>query len=645
MPGKTVVALDIETAAGTGFESYEDAALDQHRNRITLIAQWGMGISSVSGPEKAVLNPEHSFLCHNGKFDFKTLITKGVAGASVDRYEHDTQMMAASLSYRIPQSWLDDYNAKRKLINKALGKGVHRTGSQFSLKCLAPYFLGVEPFWEVADHDNEEYALKDVEYTYRLWQLFTDELKKEDSYDFYYQKFMPWNRMLLEAELGGIGIDNVLMKEKWAIAEAAKSEAEAKLREVWADHFKAYKTQQEEELTAESQLAKAKRIASLKPEVLKTNPEEGMRRTAAKIQATAARYDASLAKKISEVEGLNLNSHVQLTWLLRDRLGLDITEFNDDEESTGKAVLQRLAGQGRKDVEVFLDYRREAKLCSAFFPSYQDMQWDEKIFCSFNGTGARTGRLSSAGPNLQQVPGHLHPLFINKGGRIINYDLANIEPMLIAYLTEDYQLCDLMLRGESFHDFNVKLIFGYDKVDKVLHKKERDACKEFGLSVLYGAYAYRIQESMAKRGFDFSIKQCKGFHKQMTEAFEGVFEYKEAIDEQLLSGERLKNIFGRPVVVNPEKIKMTGFNTCIQGSASDLLLESGRRIAADFKEQRLNAAVKLFVHDEIVAASSSEDAVAANAVMLKHLTGWELPTKWGVIKTKAEGGINDCWAK
>lgn len=643
---QATTALDIETAPATEWITYEEAALDPNRNRVTVIGLCGPGIHSCYGSiDELPPHPPGGYITHVGKFDLKTLIIKRPDMFSSELYTDDTCLMAAALSYRIPEKWLIAYDEKRVILNKALGKQVHRKAGQFSLKCLAPYFLGVDPFWEVDDHSDLEYNKKDTLYTLQLSELLTSELKKEDGLKFYSDHLMPWARMILDAEVQGIAINLPLMEEKSIKAEKAKLEAETTLRSLWQVPFQEYRKLQEQEVRQEYSAKKASALAKLKPVVLKTMPDVALLRTAEKIQATAARYDSMMEKALSTVTDLNLSSPTQLSWLLKDHLGLDITTFDEEDESTGKPVLSRLAAEGREDIKTFLDYRRESKLTSSFFPSYREKSFNGKLFCNFNITGARTGRLSSSGPNLQQVPGHLHELFYGGPGyKVVNYDLANIEPLLVAYVTEDMKLCDLMLNNKSFHDNNVRLIFGYDKVDKVEHKRERDACKEFGLSLLYGAYINRMQESFSKRGFSFTEKQCKMFYKAFQEEYSQVFEYKRMLDTQAEQGVLLKNIFGRPIVPGAS-IKMTVFNTLFQGSANDLLLESCARITKRFKEEKLDASIRLLVHDEVVAVASDAQAERASEICKQELTRWELPTAFGVIRTQCEGGVNDYWAK
>lgn len=98
----------------------------------------------------------------------------------------DTKTMSKHIKTRVTLKYLQDYEKRRHLKNAHLKFREHRKGTPHSLKVLAPFFLGVEPFWEnPEDHDNDEYVLKDAEYTARLAALFTLMLKKEKNFDSY----------------------------------------------------------------------------------------------------------------------------------------------------------------------------------------------------------------------------------------------------------------------------------------------------------------------------------------------------------------------------------------------------------------------------------------------------------------------------
>jgi DNA polymerase I-like protein with 3'-5' exonuclease and polymerase domains len=383
-----LIAVDIETAGPDGLPG--DLALDHNRNTITKIAVYGSDTKFVvngghGNDVQLVLPNDARFVFHNGKFDIKTLVAKD-HWLTPDHLHEDTMVMAVVFPHKIPDAWLEEYEASRKALNAALGKNVHRNAGGYSLKTLAPYFLGVKPFYEVEDHANDEYALKDAEYTYRLAEFFLREMNEEQHA--FYQKIQAWNRMLLKAELYGAALDFKVLAAHEESTAVKETETRAQLEKEWAEHFTFY-TAIQKKLVCDSYHEKCDAaLAKLK------DPTD-----APKVAKTMARYQGLMDKAVAKIEPFNLGSPTQLKWLFKDRLGVDITTFSGDEESTGKAVLERLVGEGVAGVDTFLKWRKASKLITAFFPSYRAEAFRGRIHTSYNLSGTRTGRLSSSGPN------------------------------------------------------------------------------------------------------------------------------------------------------------------------------------------------------------------------------------------------------
>lgn len=631
-------SLDIETECAQDCTAACEHGLDAYRNRITVVGvTWNGGrkVFRALPNFQAWLAEQGDYVVEgfNLKWDLNVLFAHGV-DIPLERWVDDALLMAATYTNKVTEEYLGWYERERKRLNESRPKGKgHRPGSQHGLKVLAPYFLGKAPFWETEDHDNDDYVLADAEYTAELRAYFETKLKEEGSYEFYADKLLPWCRMLIAAERRGISLDLAALDE--ASKEAAQQAAEAKrqLDEMWAPAYKVYDELQHAELkryyddkhTKAAEKAKDKGKCRLRYEAL---------------------YDRAAAK----LEPFNLDSPTQLTWLLRDHLKLDISDF-DGEETTGKPVLQKLAGQGRIDIEALLRYRKGTKLSQAFFPAYKEMQVNSVIHCSFNPTGTRTGRLSSSRPNLQQVEKGIHHLFRARPGyKLATYDMSAIEPRIIAYYSHDLNLFDILKQGRDFHNYNTAIFFDLD-IDapnfKTKYKKERDVGKEVALALMYGAGTNRLMESAQKRGFVWSQKEARYKLQRFKEFYEGVYRFREeVVNPTLMAGETITNLLGRPFRIDdPTNVHMQGLNSLVQGSASDLVINSAYRISNRFKERSIDGHVLLLVHDEIVTEIPAEREAEAVGVIEKAMTDYALPTPLGPIELKVEGSVSDTWTK
>ena len=634
-----LLAIDIETAPAKGFETYDRAALDHNRNRISLIATYdgtvGRTFREIGDFNRylATLHVSTRYVFHNAKFDLKTLVHQGAA-VSVDSLHEDTSLMGLALPDKIPDAWMVQYGVRRREANKLAGTNVHRDAGPNSLKTLAPYHLGVAPFWEVADHDNEEYAIKDAKYTWMLHGVLKEKLEAAGAYEFYTKHLLPWARMIMRAEQRGVAIDNELMDSMEAKTKVEMVSVSSQLDETWAGAHRAY-----HELLVAQERERYDGMRTIALDKLK-NP------TPERVAHTSQRYDKLCEKSLTTVPAkINLNSPDQLSWLLRDHLKLDIETFKGDKESTGKPVLQRLAGT-RPDVRLFLQYRAHNKLLTSFFPTYREMQVRGVVHGSFNIDIARTGRLTSSDPNLQQVPGALHALFrARPNHKLICYDLSAIEPTVIAYLTECPVLCDLLISGGNFHSNNVRVFLGIDATDaevKEHYPNERKLVKEVALSLFYGAGSERIRETGMKYGFTWSKQETRQMHQRFKERYETVFRYKRELDRVLEQGGTMQNVLGRILrIPDPANVYMQGFNTLVQSSASDMLLDAARR-ACDAHE---GLHPLLFVHDEFISEVREEEATDADKVVKGAMEAFKLPTSYGMVPVVAEGGVHGYWAK
>lgn len=645
-----LLSLDLETTCNVpecpkkGCEH----ALRPHTARITVIGVWSPTLKKVFRDGNGLTATEHlhmflvdrfgselELLGHNLKFDLKMLKHNGLD--LTELYIHDTQIAAHVNLEKVSEQYLAWYRHERSRLNKLLPEGYkHREGKPLSLKVLAPYFCGVPAFWEsVENHDNDEYVLKDAEYTYLLKQTLETLLKEQDLWGYYTDFAMPNARELVWAEIRGIRLDLPLMAKKEAEASKRAVELKDELDQVWKPAYIAYRDLQINQL---KEHYKEKTLEALK-KLKKPTPK----RTTACLERYATLF-RNACSKVSE--RINLDSPSQLLWLLRDYYKLEV-ENTDGDESTGKAVLETLSY--RPDIKLFLEYRRVQKLCTSFFPTYRDMQVDGILHCNFNMTGTKTGRLSSSGPNLQQVPGDLHEIFIARPGyKLITRDANAIEPRLIAYYTEDAMLVDLMLRDGDFHSANaiIQMALDCDEKDvKKLYPAERKVSKTEGLAVMYGARKKRIFVTALQHGFNWPLAHCQTIFENFRAHYHEVFAFKEEIDGIALQ-EPITNYFGaKRRYEDPEDIYMQAFNSLVQGTASMLIQEGARRAMTELRSKCIDAHLLLLVHDELVFECPEAHIQVCEEIIERHMTSFPLPTKYGNIPLRVEGKTSDCWAK
>ncbi len=620
-----ILAIDLETACAVeGCKHFgrslcsEDHSLSPWHSRITVIGVYGKlnGIetkatfrevsaftSFISG-----LDPVVTFIGHNFKFDLLHLYAKGVH-IDLAKWSGDSQLAAYVLTEKITDEWLEAYNKKRKEF-----KGQREAGKH-SLKTLAPYFLGVEPFWESSDHDNDEYVLRDCEYTYRLYDCLCTKLQTLEQYNFLLSKQLPWTKLLLRAEMRGLKIDLDALPNMEADYKQALETLSHKLDTQWHEAHVAY-----------TELAIAETRKKYK---------------------TQKGADAAIARLTA---GVSYSSPKQMLWMLRDHYGYDCTSL-EGEEGTGREILERLAAEGHKDVETYLEYRKVQKILTAFLPTYQGLQVGGTIRPIYSPDVTRTGRTSSQRPNLQQVPPSLRGLFVARQGyTFIGYDASAIEAKLIALYSSDPALYDIVSSGASIHDYNTRLFFGRSDVPlesvKTLLANERKATKNVGFALFYSAGKNRIRITFAQKGYHLSDYECGEILQTFRETYAKAFEFNKAVISEMESGNVITNLLGRPVKIqNPDDAYMTAFNSLIQSSASDLNLEAARRAQEEYDKLGMDAHVVGFIHDYVKVEAHDSIKDQAEQILVKHMTGFQLDCDLGPIKLTVEGGQMSHWEK
>lgn len=633
----TTLAVDIETECNQGCSKSCNHGLNPFKSRITCIGVYNEEMSFVFRSLLKfhsfihTLGPNVKLIGHNFKFDLKFLYFNGIDLRSL--WADDTQLMAASYSVNVVKPYIEAYETKRQLENKKLPSGYsHRKARGYSLKVLAPYFLGVPAFWEnPVNHDSDEYVLKDCEYTYRLYKFFHTRLQEDQTLDFYEKRLLPWARMLLEAELQGIAIDLDLVRSMEVEAKAEVEASAAKLHELWQGAYRDYFEGKRQRLEV----------------TYRVKLEAAFKKAKDKEKCTQRYMGLYLKAAMKLPKAMDLNSPKQLLWILQEYFKLN-TLNSKKKPSTEESVIQRLVNDtGREDLKVLLHYREQQKLLSTYLKPYQELAHEGVIYCNFNPTGTSTGRISASSPNMQQVPSVLHKVFkARPGKKLATFDKSQIEARLIAYYSEDPTLMQLITSGVDFHGFNAALYFPDLKCDinkiKAEAPKERQFAKTLGFALFYGARSGRVQETSRKSGYHWGKERAQVAVDEFLDTYQTVVSYKERLDKEVVEFKGVKNLFGRKQAFQDhDDIYMKNFNGLIQGAASDMVQESARRV-----NEREGYQVLLLVHDELVVEIDSSISDEEAEKWITHcMTDYHLKNSIGVVPLEVEGRIGKTWLK
>lgn len=311
-------------------------------------------------------------------------------------------------------------------------------------------------------------------------------------------------------------------------------------------------------------------------------------------------------------ERFNINSPQQLGEILFQKLNLPVQKKTKKKTaySTDMEVLTSLAERHELPA-LILKHRTLAKLKSTYADALVEMIHPEtgRIHTSYNQTVTATGRLSSSEPNLQNIPIRgeegieIRKAFIpRKGWVLLAADYSQIELRLLAHYSGDAGLIQAFVEGEDIHSRTAAEIF--QVFPQMITSELRRQAKTINFGIIYGMGAFSlskelgISRKMAQTYIDHYFARYKGVKTFIDNAIETA--EKTGMTSTLLG--RIRQI---PEIRSPNRnlrgfAERTAVNTPIQGTAADLIKLAMIRIDGIFKEKKLESAMLLTVHDELV---------------------------------------------
>jgi DNA polymerase-1 len=323
-----------------------------------------------------------------------------------------------------------------------------------------------------------------------------------------------------------------------------------------------------------------------------------------------------LAREIQRLAGetFNVNSTKQLGPILFEKLGIQAGSGRRVRKTkTGYATDARTLEEyaAHPIVEKLLEYREITKLKSTYVDALPALVHPKtgRIHTSFHQTVAATGRLSSADPNLQNIPvrtetGRLiRKAFVPEPGHLlVSADYNQIELRLMAHLSGDSGLLDVFRRGGDVHAETAARMFG-SKPSEVT-REQRAKAKAINFGILYGMGPMRLA-----RDLKISMDEARAFLEAYFREFPRVREFQREAVERARRDGYVTTLLGRkreipelaseePAVrANAENIAM---NTPLQGTAADLIKVAMIRIHRRLEGEGYAARMILQVHDELL---------------------------------------------
>ncbi len=327
-------------------------------------------------------------------------------------------------------------------------------------------------------------------------------------------------------------------------------------------------------------------------------------------------------------EEFNILSPKQLGVILFEKMGLPGGKKTKTGYSTAADILEKLAPEAPIVADI-LEYRQLTKLKSTYAEGLSAfIDEDGRIRSTFHQTITATGRLSSADPNLQNIPvrmelgRQIRKVFVPKEGCVfVDADYSQIELRILAHMSGDEKLISAYNEEKDIHAITASQVF-HVPFEEVTPLQRRNA-KAVNFGIVYGISSFGLSQDL-----DISRKEAQDYINSYFETYPGI---KQFLDDtvadakntgysvtlygrkrplpELSSGNFMQRQFGERVAMNAP----------IQGTAADIMKIAMNRVADRLKQEKLQAKLLLQVHDELLIECPFEEEQQVREILKQEM--------------------------
>ena len=333
----------------------------------------------------------------------------------------------------------------------------------------------------------------------------------------------------------------------------------------------------------------------------------------------------------------NVASPKQLQVVLFDELKLPKTKKIKTGFTTDAESLEWLFEKTQHPVlNQLLRIRETNKLRTTIEGLLSEIASDGRIHTHFAQTVAATGRLSSTGPNLQNIPVRteegrkIRDCFVAGKGYVglLTADYSQIEMRIMAHLSNDDHLLAAFASGEDLHSTVASEVFGVAPADVDSEMRRQIKAMSYGLA--YGLSSYGLSAQLG-----ITPPQAQDLMDKYFERFGGIRDYLKTVVEEARKVGYTETILGRRRYLpdlnhdnrqRREVAERMALNAPIQGSAADIIKEAMLNVDSALASQNLQSRLLLQVHDELIfeVVAGEEEALTT---LVREQMGAAYPLK------------------
>ena len=327
-------------------------------------------------------------------------------------------------------------------------------------------------------------------------------------------------------------------------------------------------------------------------------------------------------------EEFNINSPKKLGEILFEKLGLKNGKKTKTGYSTSAEVLEKLTN-AHPIIPKILEYRQLTKLNSTYAEGLTGyIRADGRIHGKFHQTVTVTGRISSADPNLQNIPTRMplgreiRKVFIPEEGSVfVDADYSQIELRVLAHMSGDAALIAAYQADEDIHAITASQVFDVplDQVDSTLRRK----AKAVNFGIVYGISSFGLGQDL-----DISRKEAEGYIEKYFATYGKVKEFLDRTVEDAKKNGYTVTMFGRrrPIPELASSNFMTrsfgeraAMNAPVQGTAADIIKIAMVHVNRRLKEEHLQSKLVLQIHDELIIETKKEELEIVQKILVEEM--------------------------
>lgn len=326
----------------------------------------------------------------------------------------------------------------------------------------------------------------------------------------------------------------------------------------------------------------------------------------------------------------NIASPKQLQVVLFDELKLPKTKKIKTGYTTDAESLEWLSHMTNHPVLLqLLRIRETNKLRTTIEGLLSEIGTDGRIHTHFQQTVAATGRLSSTGPNLQNIPVRteegrkIRDCFIAAPGyeTLLTADYSQIEMRIMAHLSNDEHLLAAFESGEDLHSTVASEVFGVPAPDVTPEMRRQIKAMSYGLA--YGLSSFGLSAQLG-----ITPPEAQGLMDKYFERFGGIRDYLKTVVDEARKVGYTETILGRrrylPDLTNDnrqrrEVAERMALNAPIQGSAADIIKQAMLNVESAITSKKMKSRLLLQVHDELIFEVASGEADVLSQLVRKEM--------------------------